>query len=298
MRSALSILALTSVCLAQNVQYISNAQVKLGVDLDKGCSITYFAAVHGGTNVINDYDEGREVQASFYSGPQGYDGCEFNGQAWSWNPIGSGDIKGHRSAVLGSSNDGNVIKCTVRPLQWACDDVPCECVFDLSYSLDGNAVISNVTLENHRSDTTDYGPYDQELPAVYVNGFLDHLQAYTGSAPWTGGPLQEFAAGFEGGKWIPGRVTPSEPWLGFSTDSGFMVAVYNDHPDRVAFLGGFAGKGGSGGSSDSQTGYMAPLGHFTITYNAVVSYSYALVMGTTQDVRAKIYEIHAGGGLN
>ena len=70
---------------------IDNGIVKLSVDLSKGCSIVEYIDLSSNVNMINSHDLGREVQASFYAGPTPYDDCVWNGQEWSWNPIGSGN---------------------------------------------------------------------------------------------------------------------------------------------------------------------------------------------------------------
>ena len=51
-------------------------------------------------------------------------------------------------------------------MEWACDNVPCECKFEQSITLGGpgntGAQIS-ATLHNQRSDTAQYPPLNQEL---------------------------------------------------------------------------------------------------------------------------------------
>ena len=43
------------------MKYIKNNDIKLGVDLDKGGSITYLSAANNDYNMINSHDLGREV---------------------------------------------------------------------------------------------------------------------------------------------------------------------------------------------------------------------------------------------
>ena len=78
--------------------------------------------------------------------------------------------------------------------------VPCECTISFNYTLTGATLMTSVTLNNNRADHAQfvfsslivagcplrlrhrsrYGINNQEIPAVYVNGFLDNLVAYTG----------------------------------------------------------------------------------------------------------------------
>jgi len=280
-------------CIGATVSYLSSSEVQVGVDTSFGCSITHLQAVVKGTNVVNDNDRGRQVQPSFYSGPRPYHDCEWNGQPWAWNPISSGDYAGHSSEVLSFSNDGSTIKCLVRPLQWGCNQVACNCTFEMEYSVSGTAVIATITLHNNRDDATDYGRFGQELPAAYTNGILYRMVGYNGGEPWQMGNLTEWNADFTGKVWIPGKVDVTEPWVGFVSDEGFMMALYN--PGVTSFLGGFneASKKGSGGEKDSQCGYMAAYAECDLPAQGDFTYSYALVIGNVDDARRTIYDLHS-----
>mmetsp|Transcript_38675 Transcript_38675/g.50038 ORF Transcript_38675/g.50038 Transcript_38675/m.50038 type:complete len:241 (+) Transcript_38675:25-747(+) len=203
---------------------IENEYIGFTVDTGRGCALNSIWAVGdpAKTNLVNTYDLGRYIQASYYSGPQGYEGCEWSGSEWSWNPIAAGDAFGNPSAVLSTNVLTNTsITCTMIPMQWACDNIPCECTVDISYTLEDASIKSSVILNNNRSDDSDYGPYSQEAPAVYVNAFLDRLIGYEGSDPCSdsAGDVTEFDAGWDssgGWPWVPGHMSLSEPWVAFA----------------------------------------------------------------------------------
>jgi hypothetical protein len=150
---------------AETSYTIENEAIGLTVDGNKGCAISAMWAtgdpLH--TNLINTYDLGRYIQASYYSGPQDYGDCVWSGQPWSWNPIAAGDTFGNPSPVLSVSTDATSITCSIIPMQWACDNIPCECTVDITYTIDNNMVHANITLDNERTDTSDYGTYEQEV---------------------------------------------------------------------------------------------------------------------------------------
>ena len=54
------------------MSYIQNAYIKVGIDLNLGGAITYIADAKKQINLINNFDWGRQVQMSFYSGPVPY----------------------------------------------------------------------------------------------------------------------------------------------------------------------------------------------------------------------------------
>jgi hypothetical protein len=152
--------------------YLESEAIKVGLDMSRGGSIGFASAVHQGENVINTADMGREIQLSFYGGPDDYDNCHWNGQNWPWNPIGAGDVKGHHGTVLSLEHNATFAHIITRPLQWACDNVPCECTFEQTMSLSGTVLHVTSTLHNNRSDHTPYPAHPQELPAAYSIGTL------------------------------------------------------------------------------------------------------------------------------
>ena len=273
-----------------NLVTLKNDVAELTIDLGKGCAVVGFADTTSHTNTINSEDLGREVQPSFYAGPSGYDDCVWNGQNWAWNPIGAGDCHGNPSKILSHSvsDDGSSMTCEIIPKQWACDNVDCECTFTISYTLQGNVVHGQTTLKNQRSDKSDYGVLDQEVPAVYVNGFLYRLFAYVGDNPWQDDTLTEFDAGFDN-FWVPGKVDKvSENWMAFAAENDYALGVYQSSVNGL-FLAGFSGAKGSGGASDSPTGYIAPIAELDVTADMVYTYDYVLAIGNLNDVRNIFY---------
>ena len=54
------------------MSYLDNGVIRVGVNLQMGGAITWLSKSGSQTNLINDYDRGREVQMSDYSGPVPY----------------------------------------------------------------------------------------------------------------------------------------------------------------------------------------------------------------------------------
>ena len=194
------------------VSYLDNGVIKVGIDLAEGGSITYLS-VSGSTNsVINDHDLGRQIQQSYYSGPQPYNPSNNIHPSWAnwpWNPIQSGDIYNHASTILAASNDGHILYVKSRPMQWALNNVPGQCTFESWISLTNNVVTVSNRLVNLRTDTAQqFQARNQELPAVYTVGTLFRLYSYTGSTPFTGAPITNLPA-FGPPNWINWRATES-----------------------------------------------------------------------------------------
>jgi hypothetical protein len=279
--------------LTDNLQYFDNGVVKLGIDLTRGGSIGFFGASGNNTNnLVNCHDMGREIQLSFYSGPTFYNPgnkCNklFMHQEWPWNPIGAGDVKGNHGTINSFSIiNSSTAHVNTTPLQWACDNVPCECEFDQTITLGGPANTGakiDAVLYNHRSDTTSYPPRAQELPAVYSNGEFYRLVTVQN------GTLIELNASFDPSRsfpWIPGAFTAEENWAALVNKDGYGMGVVNF--ETTSFIGGFSdpSKKGSGGSFDPQTGYIAPVKDVVIPGNGTYNYTFYLVLGDVSTIRA------------
>ncbi len=269
------------------MRFIDNGIIRLGIDLDLGGAITYLSKSGTEVNMINSFDWGRQIQMSNYSGPIPF---EPNGKkptpTWAglgWNPIQSGDCHGNRSKVTYFKSSGNAMTVRCIPMQWPLDNEPGECEFECKLALDGPAVHVDCSLVNHRSDHTQFDARDQELPAIYTNGPWYHLMTYEGDSPFTNDKLAEAPAAFP---WTGWRAT--ENWSALVDDKGFGVGVLE--PGVTRFIGGFAGKPGSGGPKDNPTGYIAPLHVEILDYNITYRYSYTLVVGTISSIRKYVYD--------
>jgi hypothetical protein len=280
-----------------NLVYLDNGVIRVGIDLSRGGSIAYLSTSRGATaatNVINAHDMGREVQLSFYSGPAFYNPngrCNklFHGREWPWNPIGAGDIKGHHGKILHHSGNRTHLHVVTRPLQWACDNVPCDCVFDQMISLEGNPGNTGVRVEavlrNNRTDHTPYQAQDQELPAVYSNAPYYRLVTFQG------GHQKVFDTGFSSQTnfWTPGRFSADENWAAMmNKDLTFGMGVVNYN--TTTFVGGFSGQKGHGGSTDPSTGYVSPVAKASLPWNAQFSFTFHLVLGDLNTIRSYAHQ--------
>jgi hypothetical protein len=175
----------TSPARGEQMSYLDNGSIKIGVDLDQGGTITFLSRSKWGENMINCHDLGRQIQQSYYSGPHPFGKAHPGWKNWPWNPIGSGDVFKHPSQILEHSNDGKTLYVKTIPMQWALDNVPGECTFETWITLEGRNVTVRNRLVNHRPDKTQYPAHDQELPALYTIGKLYRLFTFKGDRPFT-----------------------------------------------------------------------------------------------------------------
>jgi hypothetical protein len=181
-------------------------------------------------------------------------------------------------------------------MQWDMDNKPAEAVMEQWTSLCDNVVSVRCCLSCHRTDQI-YGegfPNDQEIPAVYPISALHNLYAYFGNAPFTGAEVTsteviQLESGFWGIYTPDTGQFPTEKWMAFVDDDTWGIGIYS--PQATKFLAGRAGRSGKE-STSSSTGYIAPVRVETLMKNSVSEYNYYLIIGTLDEIRAKVYQIY------
>jgi len=291
MRQALQLLVTallaTTALQAENMSFIQNERLKLGVDLDLGGAITFLASVKDGANVINNFDLGRQVQLSFYGGPVPF---EAKGQKpaahWhhiGWNPIQTGDDFKNASKVLYHENNGREIHLTCRPMQWPLNNVPGDCTFEVWLTLEGPVVKARARLNNAREDHTPYPARLQELPAVYANASFHRVISYQGDRPFTGAAVTPAPAPDGRHPWS--FWTGTEGWAALLDESNHGLGLIT--PGRVHFTGGFAGKPGPNDTRGNSTGYLAGQAQEILDHDIVYEYHYELLLGSLDEIRQR-----------
>jgi hypothetical protein len=276
---------------------LENNFVSVGVDLSRGGAINCITLKNrwGETNIVNIRDEGRYIQQSYYAGvalDRTADGQSPDWSPWSWNPIQVGDAFNNRAEILESSLFKGEIYVKCIPMLWDMNNEPAEAIMEQWMELNDHVIKVRCRLTCNRTDDI-YGEgieNSQEVPAVYPVSYLSRLVSYRGSAPFTGEPVEELevinlASGFWGV--YPDEIT--EHWMAFVDEDGYGLAVYNNA--TINFIAGRSGEPGQW-SREGGTSYIAPLTRVALNKTSVYEYSYYLIVGHLDAIRADIYEIH------
>ena len=272
------------------MSYLDNGMIRVGVDLNHGGAIVYLAP-KGGRNLINNYDLGRQVQMSFYSGPVPYtEKGQSPSEHWKnlgWNPIQTGDDFKNPSKVIAHENDGQKLHIACIPMQWPLNNVPGECTFDTWLELENTWVKVRSRLTNARSDRTFYKARQQELPAVYANAAFFRVVSYVGTKPFTGEAITEQPKSKTKHPWVHWQATEHWSALLDAADEGLGLIT----PFRVDHTGGFAGQPGANLSRANATGYLAGQGQEILDHDIRYDYDYELVVGNLRTIRARAQEV-------
>jgi hypothetical protein len=266
--------------LPERMGFLDNGEIRLGVDLNRGGTITYLAESLGRPNVVNAYDLGREVQQAYYSGPKNPARTDLPYSMW--NPTAAGDSRGNPSPVLAHRNDGLEIYVKNAPRNWEHEEtIPAECVTETWIRLEGKTAQVRHRLISNRSDRTQYPAEIQELPAVFVNGTLPRTVTYDGGEPYQSGPTRETknVHGLPGGYW-----TATERWSAMVDRDDWGLGIFQ--PEVLTYGGRFSGTPGTGGTYDAPTNSFSPRSKEIMDYNILFEYSYVLIEGTVPEIRA------------
>jgi len=125
---------------------------------------------------------------------------------------------------------------------------------------------------------------------MYAIGDLHVMKTYTGGAPYSSAPVETLSTPQPQPPWAPGHIDITEGWACFVDESDSGWGFYS--PRYGGALAGFHGAP-AGNASDDPCGYYAPTASIDLTYDAAFSYDFALVVGSTADVRAYAYAAHA-----
>jgi len=106
---------------------------------------------------------------------------------------------------------------------------------------------------------------------------------YTNPEPFTGGALSQIPARFPWSGWMA-----TENWAALVDDRDWGVGIWE--PGAFKFIGGFAGKPGSGGPKDAPTGYIAPLQEEILDANIDHAYRYTLIVGNLEEIRQFVFK--------
>lgn len=285
--AAVIALAAAPSALAEQMRYLDNGVIRVGIDLDLGGAITWLSKSGDSLNLVNNWDWGRQIQMSFYSGPVPYTpGGKQPAPQWrplGWNPIQAGDHFHHGSRTLECRDDGKSLFVRARPMQWPLDNEPADCLFESRLSLERNTVQATCTLLNQRADAEQYPARNQELPALYTNGPFWRLMTYAGDKPFTRQPLTQMPAVFPWRTW-----QATENWAALVNDDNWGVGVWE--PGVYAFGGGFNTNTHAGGPKDDPTGYIGPLHVEILDHNITYAYSYTIILGSLDEIRRYVYD--------
>lgn len=258
-------------------QYIENGKIKLGVDMESGGSIFYFAELPGDKNLLNHADRGRFIQQSYYGKP---DGSVWAKKPWCWNPVQGGDYKGKPAEVEKSVVEEDRLYVKSIPVNWAGGEDFRDCRMEEWITLDDDVAKIRFRFEYRGKDK--HPPKHQELPAVFMDYALDKMHYYKGDKPWTGDKLSVEVPG-----WPNERRTATEEWAAYIGKDGRGMGVYFPGTPEMTTYRHKGPSGPKGGGCS----YFAPIQTMTIEPGFIYDYTIYLTIGKPEEIRERFRKI-------
>ncbi len=296
----------------ESVLYIESEGVKIGVDLLWGGALSYLEdtdsaveavdvdgrvyvdsnaserygkkAFNKNVNLINRCDTGRLVQQSYYGtgNCDRYQGGEFMGQTWNYNPVQGGNQFNESSKIVDFTVDESSIYIKCRPLDWAKEkEYITPSYMEAWYSIENKTVHVECRF-------VDYSGYpvvttSQEIPAFYciepLNNFVYCKDGVIANEPelifWPDAGYPKFFS--------------NENWAAFTgpEKDSFGIGLYV--PGETEFLAGVYDRGGELAEDISVSGptsYIAVIQYRESLSFVPFEYDYYLATGTTEEIRA------------
>lgn len=258
-----------------NFYYIDNGIVRLGVDLERGGSVFYFAESASKRNVLNHADEGRFIQQSYYGEP---DSSVWVNQPWVWNPIQGGGSHGEKAKTLKQQLDEKGINIVSEPVHWASGAALLETEMEEIITLNGRMAHIHYIFRNTGEKATDHPAAHQELPAVFVDANLPNLVYYNGQYPWTNDSLVSVVPG-----WPNEEHVRTEEWAAYVDSTRWGIGVYT--PGTSVFTAYRFPGDGTPGPEGSACSYFAPVRSFAVIKGMIFEYDVYLYIGTVTEIR-------------
>lgn len=272
--------------------------VRVGLDTRWGGVITELSL--NGTNFVNSFDTGREIQLSIYDGNGAGDACAGCTGNWPWNAVQGGDLYRHGSPVLERQLADSSIYVKSHPLQWLPDNkgggrnrpVQSDMLFEtvvevvpehpLAFRL--RYVATHTGSDEHAATT-------QEVPAVFADARLANFAHYAGAAPWTGEAVTlSRMRDVHDPAWVSSYFHIPERWGAFVDDQGVGLTVFV--PSAYPYALGYFVPGSTG-----PYGYGAQYFHaktvFGVGPGARIAGEVYLIAGDYREARKVVYDLNA-----
>ena len=278
--------------------FLENPRLKLGISLNWGGAISHLedksCSVDGLTNLVNNFDEGRLIQQSYYGTFPFEGGYEADGhydnRDWKYNPVQGGDQYKNKSRLVDFVISDNEIYVKSQPQDWALDNQITPSYMENRYILHEDYV----EVKNRFTDFSGWEhPYGaQELPAFYTVSYLGDYVCYEGVRPWTGDELSYYHdLGFWGssneGEPIANthyRKSNSETWCAwYNAQDDFGMGIYV--PNIDTYLGGRLLYNGTKEANGGPCNYVSASRTVKLVSFESLEYDYLLATGSVAQIR-------------
>jgi hypothetical protein len=260
--------------------FLQNDKFKLGINLDKGCAISYLSRPNNSENLLNDWDNGRLIQQSYY-GKQ--DGSFWNGTPWVWNPVQGGSWNGKPSSVVSYKQTSNTkFSSTIIPRNWGGEQLLDKVRMSCDIELLQKYIHIKYRMKYNGNDI--HPIKHQEVPAVFFNRKLSTLVYFENNEFITKYPVI----------FQPGQRNDyfdiSTHWVAYINPiNGYGVGILSPIASRVT-----AYRVGNNNLKplESDCSYVAPIISKAISPGTEINYDVYIAIGKKEEIKLIFDNIH------
>lgn len=277
---------------ADELLQLENSIVKVGIDREKGGSITWLSWNDYPKNLVNSTDPGRLIQQSYYAGKsldRRSDGQSKDWSPWTWNPIQGGGVSSWARVNEFKRLEDQTLYAETVPKLW---DMPNEEAFAIMRQWTAfepampNVVVVRCEFISQREENDRWGPAvprPQEIPACYFTRNFENVKSYLGQ-----------------GKWRDETQPPGPPWghanpplksMAFYTAAGQGVAVYSPASTQHWNFGPHR-TGLSDDPADGPCMHVAPLDRVSLGPKSTYRFRYWIIVGNEEQIRMRLDVLH------
>ncbi len=272
---------------ASDLLTIDNGTVKVGIDLNKGASITWLSGAVYPKNLVNSVDPGRLIQQSYYAGRslnRQADGQHAAWSPWTWNPIQGGGVGSWARVTESKKTDEATLYAETIPKLWDMPNEEAAAVMRQWTAFEPDmpqVVVVRCELICKRAPDDRWGPAairPQEVPACYFTRNFSAIKSYLGDGQWR----EEMQP--PGPPW--GKTTPPRKAMACFNAQGIGIGVFS--PSSTQYWN--FGPHGGGQSADSAAGpciHVAPIDRAALGPQSIYRYRYWLILGSAAEIAGR-----------
>jgi hypothetical protein len=272
--------------------YISNGVIKLGINSNWGGGIGYFSREGADQfNLINQYDQGRNIQQAFWG--DSLPASVYSQTGWVFNPTQGGDSWGFSSPASIIDDYGDSIYVKTLPIDWRPNQnlAPRATNSIMQQWVVLRDDVAQIIYRFKYNGAESHSLNSQEMPAPYFINYLETL-AYVknGSIQYKFKNEIPINNG-EGGS--NGSLTNDEYWAAYVNTSPdkWGCGVLTPGTNTLSYFR----SEGAGGPNGFGTSYFAACRFYPLTPGFTVQYTAYLYIANAQDLRTKFNNIRQNG---
>jgi len=179
--------------LADDLLFLDNGTVKVGIDREKGAAITWLSSQEHKKNIVNSSDPGRLIQQSYYAGKsidRRADGQSKSWSPWAWNPIQGGGVGSWARDNEFKRVDDKTLYSETIPKLWDMPNEEAAAIMRQWTSFEPSmpdVLTVRCEFESRREENDRWGPSlprHQEIPACYFTRNFADAKSYLGVGKW------------------------------------------------------------------------------------------------------------------